>query len=64
MEILKDKIKEFLALDTGSGYGHGRAEGMGFGSCDGMGCGLGAADAASVVKSVLGNLKYVLYVME
>ena len=42
MEILKDKIKEFLALDTGSGYGHGRAEGMGFGSCDGMGCGLGA----------------------
>ena len=28
MEILKDKIKEFLALDTGSGYGHGRAEGM------------------------------------
>ena len=23
MEILKDKIKEFLALDTGSGYGRG-----------------------------------------
>lgn len=42
MEILKDKIKEFLALDTGSGYGHGRADGTGFGSCDGMGCGLGA----------------------
>ena len=42
MEILKDKIKEFLALDTGTGYGHGIAEGMGFGSCDGMGCGLGA----------------------
>lgn len=42
MEILKDKIKEFLAFDTDSGYGHGRAEGMGFLSCDGMGCGLGA----------------------
>lgn len=42
MEILKDKIKEFLALDTGSGYGHGRADGTGFGSCDGMGCGFGA----------------------
>ena len=42
MEILKDKIKEFLALDTGSGYGHGRADGTGFGSCDGMGCGIGA----------------------
>lgn len=42
MEILKDKIKEFLALDTGSGYGHGKADGTGFGSCDGMGCGLGA----------------------
>ncbi len=42
MEILKDKIKEFLALDTGSGYVHGRADGTGFGSCDGMGCGLGA----------------------
>lgn len=42
MEILKDKIKEFLALDTGSGYGHGRADGTGFDSCDGMGCGLGA----------------------
>lgn len=42
MEILKDKIKAFLALDTGSGYGHGRADGTGFGSCDGMGCGLGA----------------------
>lgn len=42
MEILKDKIKEFLTLNTGSGYGHGRADGTGFGSCDGMGCGLGA----------------------
>ena len=42
MEILKDKIKEFLALNTGSGYGHGRADGTGFGYCDGMGCGLGA----------------------
>lgn len=42
MEILKDKIKEFLAFDTDSGYGYGRAEGMGFLSCDGMGCGLGA----------------------
>lgn len=42
MEILKDKIKEFLAFDTGSGYGYGRADGTGFGSCDGMGCGLGA----------------------
>lgn len=42
MEILKDKIKEFLAFDTGSGYGYGRANGTGFGSCDGMGCGLGA----------------------
>ena len=42
MEILKDKIKEFLTLDTGSGYGRGIADGTGFGSCDGMGCGLGA----------------------
>ena len=42
MEILKDKIKEFLALDTGSGYGRGGADGTGFGSCDGMGCGIGA----------------------
>ena len=42
MEILKYKIKEFLALDTGSGYGRGRADGTGFDSCDGMGCGLGA----------------------
>ena len=42
MEILKDKIKEFLAFETDSGYGYGRAEGMGFVSCDGMGCGLGA----------------------
>ena len=42
MEILKDKIKVFLAFDTDSGYGYGRAEGMGFLSCDGMGCGLGA----------------------
>ena len=42
MEILKDNIKEFLALDTGSGYGRGGADGTGFGSCDGMGCGIGA----------------------
>lgn len=42
MEILKDKIKEFLAFDTDSGYGSGRAEGIGFVSCDGMGRGLGA----------------------
>lgn len=42
MEILKDKIKEFLALDTGSGYGHGRADGTGFGYCEGIGSGLGA----------------------
>lgn len=42
MEILKDKIKEFLALDTGSGYGHGRADGTGFGYCEGMGKGVGA----------------------
>lgn len=42
MEILKDKIKEFLAFDTDSGYSYGRADGMGFFSCDGMGCGLGA----------------------
>mgnify|MGYP006920095502 CR=1 FL=1 len=42
MEILKDKIKEFLAFDAVSSYGHGRADGTGFGSCDGMGCGLGA----------------------
>lgn len=42
MEILKDKIKEFLAFYTDSGYGYGRADGMGFDSCNGMGCGLGA----------------------
>lgn len=42
MEILKDKIKEFLAFDAVSSYGHGRADGTGFGSCDGMGRGLGA----------------------
>lgn len=42
MEILKDKIKEFLALDTVSGYCYGRADGTGFVSCNGTGCGLGA----------------------
>lgn len=59
MEILKDKIKEFLALDTGSGYGRGRADGTGFGSCDGMGCGLGAG-----VQKTIPAVMVLLFLME
>ena len=59
MEILKDKIKEFLALDNGSGYGRGIADGTGFGSCDGMGCGLGAG-----VQKTIPAVMVLLFLME
>jgi len=43
MESLTDKVKAFLSVDSGSGYGSG--DGCGYGSGDG--CGYGSGDGSS-----------------
>ena len=41
---LQDKIREFLSIDTGSGYGYGSGSGSGYGS--GYGDGYGSGDGS------------------
>ena len=49
MEILENKIKKFIAIDTesdnASGYGNSSGAGLGFGLCDGTGYNYGCGNA-------------------
>lgn len=47
MEMLEDKIKNFLVVDVGYGYGNGDAAGYGFGRY-GLGSGFGAGSGLGV----------------
>ena len=46
MEILEEKIKEFLKIETGYGYGYGDGSGYGYGDGSGYGDGYGDGDGS------------------
>ena len=56
-----EKIKEFLAVKSGSGYGSGDGDGYGDGSGDGYGSGSGdGSGSGSGIKSINGETIYII----
>ncbi len=63
MEMLEDRIKAFLSLSDGSGYGSGSGDGYGYGdgSGSGYGSGYGYGDGyGSGVKEINGDTVYMV----